>query len=488
MLKSLFRLVKHSAIYGVGHILSRFIGFLLLPIHTNYILPDEYGVYVLGYAFIPFAAIFYSFGINSAQLRFYINAEEKAEKDRIFGTSFLATLFISTAFSLSLLIFSDQVSGLVFGSTNHADLVRLSAGILTFDALSLLLFNILRAEEKSVQFIVYSTVNILLNITLNIILIVGLNKGIDGIFTANLVASVVTCLILAFTNISAFKTTFSRQTLAELFNFGLPIIPSTLAMIILTVIDRFIIKKILGNEAVGIYGAGYKLGMFMSLLVTGFRYAWFPFSLSTASEDDAKEIFAKVLTYFIFICTAVFLAISLFIPEIIRFKIFGLTLFGEEYWTSASIVPLILASYIFYGIYLNFQIGVYLNNKTTYLMLSGGAGAILNVALNYILIPRMGIMGAAYATLVSYVFMAFLFYAMAKHLYPVKYEWWRIIKVMVTGFLLFVMGTLSYAELSLLHRTGIFIAYFPVLYFIGFFDKREISVLANYIRRHTWQN
>ena len=472
----------------MGHILSRFIGFLLLPIHTNYILPDEYGVYVLGYAFIPFAAIFYSFGINSAQLRYYINAADTAEKDRIFGTAFLATLFISMAFSLLLFIFSDQVSGLVFGFANYAHLIRISAGILTFDALSLLLFNVLRAEERSMQFIVYSTVNIVLNITLNIIFIVGLNKGIDGIFAANLASSAVTCLILVFANIKAFGMTFSRQTLSELFRFGLPVIPSTLAMIILTVIDRFIIKRILGSEALGIYGAGYKLGMFMSLLVTGFRYAWFPFSLSTASEDDAKQIFAKVLTYFAFICTAVFLAISLFIPEIIRFKIFGLTLFGEEYWTSASIVPMILASYIFYGIYLNFQIGVYLNNKTVYLMLSGGAGAILNIALNYLLIPRIGIMGAAYATLASYIFMAFLFYAMAKHLYPVQYEWWRIIKVMVTGFLLFVMGTLSYTELSLIQRAGIFIAYFPVLYFIGFFEKREISVLMNFIKRHSWQN
>jgi len=482
LFKSLLRLTKHSAIYGVGHILSRTIGFLLLPLHTNFITPEEYAVYIYGYAFIPFIAIFYSAGINSAQLRYYILTEEKQEKDKILTTSFIGTVVIAFAFSFFLFAFSKSVSLFVLGNERFGYLIRISCGILIFDALLLLLFNILRGQEKSIQYVSFSILNVVVNITLNVILIVKLNMGIDGVFIANLAASAVTFFVLLLVTKNHFSRRFSYPLFRELFNFGLPLIPSTLGMIILIAIDRFIIRHLMGNEAAAIYGAGYKLGMFMSLIVTAFRYAWHPFYLSTVrEEDDAKQIFSKVLTYFVFLCGAIFLLIALFIDEIVRFKMFGFTMFGEQYWPGVKIVPAILASYIFYGIYLNFQIGTYIENQTKYLAFTTVLSALINIAANFLFIPQLGLMGAAYATLIAYIFMAVSIYFYANKFYPVQYEWLRISKIFVTVGLLYITGTLSYPNKPLLFKAIFIPAYFIVLYFTGFFEKREINKIKEFI-------
>lgn len=488
LLKSLIRLTKHSAIYGMGHVLGRSIGFLLLPIHTNNILPDQYAIYVYGYAYLPLIAILYSAGINSAQLKYFLTTNDQTQKESVFSTSFWGTLAIGLFLTVILIALSNPVAQIVFGNQDYGYLVQISCGILIFDALALLLFNILRAEEKSIQFIVFSILNVIVNIILNIIFIIQLKMGIDGIFLANLIASALTFFALIYVTKTLFSKTFSYDLFKELFKFGLPLIPSMLGMVILTVIDRFILRELKGDETAAIYGAGYKLGMFMSIVVTAFRYAWYPFYLSTANDEDAKQVYSKVLTYFMFFCGAIFLVISLFIHEIAQFKIFGFTIFGEEYLPGTTIVPIILASYVFYGVYLNFQIGVYLENKTKYLALTTGLSALLNIIANFLLIPHLGMMGAAYATLIAYIFMAFSLYFLTNKLYPIQYEWLRISKIVVVSVLLFIVATLSYPNKPSLFKLIFVSAYFIVLYFIGFYEKRELSTIKRVLKGNLWQN
>lgn len=480
MFKSLLKLFKQSAIYGIGHILSRSIGFLLLPLHTNYLIPDEYAVYIYGFAFIPFISIFYSAGINTAQIRYFVSSADKTEKTDVFNSSFWTTLFISLIVSGIMMLFAGHISQLVFGDEKYTYLLYLSCGILLFDALNLLLFNVLRAEEKVGRFVLFSIVNVTINIALNYILIVNYQQGIKGIFVANIIASFFTFVGFAFLLKKYFALKISKKISADLIKFGLPVIPSLLGMVLLTVSDRFILREMMGDEAAGLYGAGYKLGMFMSLIVTAFRYAWHPYHLSTVREnEDAPDIFAKVLTYFIFLCGVVFLVISLYIDEIVRIRIFDVTLFGEKYWPATEIVPMIMLSYIFYGIYLIFQVGIYQQNKTKYLAFTTGLSAFLNIVANILLIPQLGLMGAALATLLCYIFMAVSIYFYTKNLYPIKYEWLRISKLFVVIFMLYLAGKYSYASKPASFHVLIIFAYFIVLYFIGFFEKNELSKLKS---------
>ncbi|MBD3287442.1 oligosaccharide flippase family protein, partial [candidate division KSB1 bacterium] len=484
LFSSLLKLFRQSAIYGIGHILSRSIGFLLLPLHTNYLVPDEYAVYVYGFAFIPFISIFYSAGINAAQIRYFVDATDDEEKKAVFNSSFWTTLGISLVLSALMILFANPLSQLVFGEGQHTNLLYLSCIILIFDALNLLLFNVLRAEEKPVQFVLFSIFNISINIVLNYVLIVVYNQGIRGIFVASICAAVITLVGLAVLLKKYFAPKFSKKMSTRLIKFGLPIIPSLLGMVLLTVSDRFIIRELMGDEAAGLYGAGYKLGLVMSLIVTAFRYAWHPYHLSTVKEDEnAAEIFSKVLTYFIFLCCAVFLVISLYIDEIVRISIFGVSMFGEQYWSATNIVPVIMASYIFYGIYLIFQVGIYQRNKTQYLAITAGLSAALNIAANFFLIPHLGLMGAALATLIGYAFMAVSLYFYTRNLYPVEYEWLRISKLFVVTFLLYIAGVYSYAGKPAPFNMLLILAYFVVLYFIGFFEKNELSKLKSIFSR-----
>ncbi len=482
MFKSLLKLFKQSAIYGIGHIMSRSIGLLLLPLHTNYLIPDEYAVYVYGFAFIPFISIFYSAGINTAQIRYFVSSTNEEEKTDIFNSSFWTTLLISLVLSGFMILFSAQLSQLVFGSKKYGFLLYLSCGILLFDALNLLLFNVLRAEEKVERFVFFSLLNVTINIVLNYLLIVRYHQGIKGIFVANIVASIITFAGLSVFLKKYFALKISKKVSAHLITFGLPLIPSLLGMVLLTVSDRFILRELMGDEAAGLYGAGYKLGMFMSLIVTAFRYAWHPYHLSTVKENEnAPDIFAKVLTYFTFLCGFVFLVISLYIDEIVRIRIFDVTLFGEKYWPATKIVPTIMASYIFYGIYIIFQVGVYQQNKTKYLAFTTGLSAILNIAVNILLIPLLGLMGAALATLLGYIFMAVSLYFYTKNLYPIKYEWLRISQLFVVTFLLYIAGVHSFASKPASFNVLLILAYFIVLYFIGFFKRNELTKLKSIV-------
>lgn len=487
MLKNILKLTKHSAIYGIGHVLGRTIGFLLLPLHTNFIPPDDYALFVYGYALIPIVAIFYSAGINSAQLKFLLTAIDKNEQSQILATSFNGTAMIGLVISTLIFLLAGPIANIAFGDRSHINLVHTSIIILSVDSLSLILYNVLRAFEKSISFVVVSIINILIDILLNYIMIVKMKQGIAGIFTANMWASLVTLILLVVITRQFLFLKFSFTLFKKLLKFGLPIIPSTLSMIIMTVIDRFIIKDILGDKMAGIYGAGYKLGMFMSLIITAFRYAWYPFYLSTATvEKNAPKIFAKVLTYFLFVCTAIFLLVSIFLKDLIQLEIAGYTLFGKAYWESIIIVPTILASYIFYGLYLNFQIGIYLENKTRTLAMITVVSALLNVVLNYITIPYLGILGAAITTLISYAVMAMLTYVISNRLYPIGYEWKRILRLVITTTAIFIASRISVVDDSLALKSMLFLIYFVILMMTGFFENKELKSLHDLFRKHIW--
>jgi O-antigen/teichoic acid export membrane protein len=181
------------------------------------------------------------------------------------------------------------------------------------------------------------------------------------------------------------------------------------------------------EENVGIFQANYRLGIFMMLVVSMFDYAWRPFFLNIAKEKDAKQIFAGILTYFTGFCTIVLIVLTFFIEDIIKIPLPGRgTLIGAKYWAGIYIVPIVLFAYIFNGIYINLMPGIYFEKKTKFLPFITGLGAIVNVAGNFILIPVMGLYGAAIATLLSYISMAVYIYFVTKKFYPVKYDFKKI--------------------------------------------------------------
>lgn len=474
---SLLQLTKHSAIYGVGHVLTKSLIIFLLPIHTNYVERIEYGIATTLFAFLAIASIIYSYGLNTALIQFYILEQEPKQKKNIFSTAFFATAITSLIFSLILILGSVFFAEHLFDSVEYGYLIRYSAAILSLDALLLLNFNILRAQEKSNYFAFLSVLNVGLNLFFNILLVVHYQMGVKGIFLANIYSSFAMFFVLLPYCARHLGIMLDRSVFYKMLKFGLPFVPATLSIVFINSIDRFFIKFYLGLDAAALYGAGYKLGLIVKLFINAFQFAWLPFFLHTAQKENAKEIFSKILTYFSLICSIIFLSIHLFIEQVVRLKIFGLYIFGPEYWSSTVIVPVVTLAYIAYGIYLNFIVGIYVKEKTKLLMLIAGVGAIFNIVANFILIPRYHLMGAAYATILSFVVMAVLCFRFSQRLYPIQYEFRRLLKIAIFTFVIALLPSLFKSDIHSAVKLIFFCGYFVLLYLSGFFQVAELEGL-----------
>lgn len=482
MLASLKRLTKHSAVYGIGHIVSRSLGFLLLPIHTNYLEPHSYGLAALLFSALAILNVFFTYGLDTAFLRFFALAEKKEQKCRLFSSAFWTIFTTGILFSAILLIYPRPVSLWIFRSPDHLVLIRLAAAILFFDALVLLPFLILRAEEKSRQFVLLKTAGIAVNLGMNIILVGLLKLGVAGIFWSNFIASAVTFLMMMPIILSWLRWTFDRSDWSELMKFGLPYVPSVLSVIVMDQISRFFIARLIGAEATGIFSASYKLGMFMGLLCAAFRFAWHPFFLSTAKQPDAQRIFARVLTYFLWVTSIFFLLISFFVDEIVRIRIFGFQIFGEQFAGGLSIVPIVMLAYILYGVYVNFFIGIFLKKKSHYVPVITGMGGLTALLGNYFLIPLCGLIGAAWATTLAYGVMAAALYGISRKLYPVPYEWTRVLKLTLIVTLLFGIGYLLWPSGPFWFHILLILSLFPGLWVMRFFTPEEHRQIRRLIK------
>ena len=432
MIDKILRLGKDAAIYGLSSIVGRFLNFLLVPFYTNYLLPSEYGVIANLYAYIAFVLIVYGYGMEQAYMRF-VSSLETGDRNEHFSTPFLSLAVTSLFFSGLIHLFSASVAGWVGIDPAQEHLIAYAAWILFFDTLMVVPYASLRMEQKAKTFAALRVLHILLSVALNIVLIVVVGMKVEGVLLANLIASSATFLILLKMTGRQLLPRFSAKLYRELLRFGLPYIPSGLAAIAMQVIDRPILKALTDDATVGIYQANYRLGVLMMLVVSMFDYAWRPFFLTHARDEGAKELFARVFTYFSVLMLFVFLVVSFFIEDLVRVQIGGGYFFSPAYWEGVAIVPWILLAYVFTGAYTNFVVGVNIEKKTQYLPLVTGAGALVNIGVNILLIPQYGIMGAAYATLAAYMVMAAGMYVVSQRFYRVNYEWGKIVRLAIAA-------------------------------------------------------
>ena len=476
-------MLRHSAVYGIGHMASRGLGFLLLPLHTNVIATGEYGKAALIFSFLALMNVIYGYGMDVAYLRFVAPENDLKKQKVLFSTGLISLLITSVLFTGLLVVFDQTFSIIIFRSETEALLILLSAGILLFDSLTLMPFMALRAKEKSIPFAVLKVINVVLNIAANILFIVVLKKGVAGIFWANLVSSGLTFLFLLPIIFRYFILKFDTAIFSKLIRFGLPYISSGLAVVAMNIIDRPIIERLTDLETTGIYSAGYKLGSFMALFIAAFRFAWHPFFLSTSKQANAKAVFARVLTYFMLSCSIVFLGVSLFVDEIVRFNLFGYSLFGEKYWASTSIIPLILISNIFFGMYVNFYVGVFLEKKTLIIAWVTGISAGVNILLNFLLIPFFGMLGAAWAKVIAYIVLAYLLYIKSNPLYPIPYEWGRVTKISALALGIFLVQIYFLQWENIFLKIGLILGFFLFLLASGFLDRTEKTRIRKFFKK-----
>ncbi len=481
MKEKLKELTKDTAVYGISTILSRFLTFILVPFYSQYLIPAEYGIVSTVYAYIAFLNILYLYGMDSAYLKFASLKDELNPKE-VFSNGFLFVLSTSIILSVIILSFRSSINYAIEIPEQFSIITIYTTLILFFDALSVIPFAYLRITRKAKKFALLKTLNIVLTVTLNIILIAGYRKGIEAIFFSNLAASIFTILTLSKEVFQNLNLKFDSEILKRMLRFGIPYLPAGLASMVIQVIDRPILQKLTNESVVGVYQMNYRLGIFMMLFVSMFQYAWQPFFLSNAKEKNAKEIFSKVMTYFILAGSLILVLLSIFIDDIVKIEIFGRNFINSNYWDGLPIVPVVLFGYLFNGIYVNLTAGIFIEEKTKYIPYITGFGALANVVANFILIPVYGMMGAAFATLISYFVMALGLYFAARKFYKIDYEYYKITKIFIS---LGVTAIVFYyfSPMSLLLKTGLLIFFIALLIIFGIINPNEIKSLKNLFRR-----
>ncbi len=465
MIDKIKSLSKQTLIYGTSTIVGRFLNFILVPFYTNVFPPSEYGIVNIIFAYIAFLNIFYSLGFEAGYFRF-ASANEIGTPKQNFSHPFLTILANAVILSGIILLFSGSIVSVT--GIKDSSIVTYSAFILLFDALALVPFAYLRLNNKAKVFASIKIANILVNVGLNLVLILVFKLGLVAVFISNLAASIVTLLLLMPVMLKNLNFSFNKELFKELRKFSLPYLPAGLAAIIVQVIDKPIMQYLTDVKTVGIYSANYKLGIFMMLIVSMFEYAWRPFFLNNAKDPGAKPLFAKVLTIFVGAASLMFIVLTFFIDNIVETPLpFKGHIIGEKYWQGLVIVPTVLFSYIFLGIYTNLMAGIYIEKKTRYLPLISGLGAVLNVIVCFVLIPVMGIMGGAIATLVSYVSMAVYIYYVSQRFYPVQYELGKISAILGVNVLALGVFYGTYMHLDLIYKVLLTVILCGVIIYIS---------------------
>jgi O-antigen/teichoic acid export membrane protein len=426
------QLAGQSAVYGLGGIVSRLIAVFLLPIYTRYLTPADLGAVGVVVALTAVLVTILRGGISSAFFRFYFDSEEARQRVTVLRTSFWFTMTTATLGLVLGLVFAPQLSDLL--GLDDATLVRAAfVGLwaqMNYEQLTALF----RVEQRPWAFLGASLANIALTVGATLLFVVSLDWGATGVVAGNFTGTLLVYLALVGYRREQLGLELDRPLLRRMQRFGLPLVPSALALIAVNFSDRFFLVHLSSLSEVGLYEIGARIASAMVLLLTAFRTAWPAFAYSIEDEADAKRTYAFVLTYLVVLATWLAVALGLLAPWLVRL------LATEEFYAGERVVaPLAFASAIFAG-YIVVSIGLGRARRTEFNWVVTGAAAILNVALNLLLIPRYGMEGAAAATVAAY---ALMFVGMAwwgRRVYPVPYQWRRVGTALAAGAALVVVG------------------------------------------------
>ncbi len=479
MFAKLKELSKDTAIYGVSTMVGRFLNFLLVPFYTHVFSDYNYGIVSNLYIFIAIFNVIFIYGMDAAYLKYAAVPSEKEDKEN-FSTPYLSVLGVGIIFVVLILVLKKAVFVAFDIPFKHLELIYLVVPILFIDALNVIPFIRLRIERQAKKFATFKILNIVVNVILNLYLILKLKWGIEAVFISNIAASAFTFVLLFPTVLKYIRLRLHSDLLIKFLKFGIPYLPAGLASMFIQGIDRPILGHLTNLSVVGIYSANYKLGIFMMLFVSMFQYAWQPFFLQNAEEKNARELFSKVLTYFTIAAGFILIIVSLFISDIVKINLFGHTLIQKDYWVGLNIVPVILFGYLFNGLYVIFTAGIFIKEKSIYVPFITGLGAAVNIGVNFALIPIMGMMGAALATLAAYFAMALSLYIVTQNIYKIEYENTKIFKIFVS---IIICGTAYYFLLYSGHLLFIYkiilLATFVIFMYIFVIDKKEIESIKN---------
>ncbi len=518
------KLAGQTVIYGASSMIGRFLNFLLTPLYTFAAIytTEQFGIITEMYAYVAFLVVFLTYGMETAFFRY---STLKSEEGKPVYSNALYSLTTTTGFFILIaIIFSQSVADWL-KYPDHSEYVIWFAFIVGLDALGSVPLAKLRQEGRAKRFAMIQFANVGVNIFLNLFfasliystylvkngdvdlsdfgwwaeIVYNVESGqVRGIFSwfyspeinvgyvfiANLIASIVKFIMLVPE--MDFKGKFDWELLKHMLKYAYPMLFVGLAGIVNETLDRSMLKTMLFNQyledgtaansqealsmaqtQLGIYGANYKITMFITMFIQAFRYAAEPFFFKQDRDKTSKTIFAKIMTYFIIVVAVMFLGINLYLPIIKYFTP------NPAYWEGLKVIPILMAANICLGIYVNQSIWYKLANKTNYGAMISVVGAVITISLNFIFIPFFGYVASAWVTLVCYASMMIISYFLGRKHYPIPYNLRKAALYLGLTGLLFVIR-IRFEPDEMYSWWVYFYHFFLIMIFVGvvyFFEK-----------------
>lgn len=454
---SIKKLAGQTAIYGIPSIVGRILGYLLVPLYTRVFTQAEYGSYTIFYSYIAFFLIILTYGMETAFFRF---AESTKRPKSIFSIAQISIYLTTLAFLGLTVPFSGVIARLI-DYPDSTYLVRWTLIIIGFDVVTAVPFARLRFENKAIRFATLKMINIISNISLNLFFILFLpdlisqyngtvfygfiswmyrpDWSIEYVFIANLISSFLTMALLSKELFNIIPK-FEKETWKILVVYGLPLMLAGFAGIVNETIDRLLLRYILSSDIaeqqVGIYSACYKIAIIMSIFIQAFRYSAEPFFFRQAGDKNSPQLYSVIMNYFVIACSVIFLLTLLYQEIIIHF-------IGQAFREGAAVIPVLLLSHLFLGIYFNLSIWYKLTNQTRFGAYIALIGSAITVVLNLLLIPHFGYMGSAWVSLICYFTMMMISYFWGQKYFPIPYDKIKMFGYPALALVIYLISTLK---------------------------------------------
>lgn len=483
------KLASQTAIYGLSSIVGRMINFLLVPIYTAVLLPEDYGIISELYAYVAFLLVFLSFGLETTYFKFLTGSKDT---QNTFNHAFIILSCVNGFVLILGVLFLNTIAGLMLYE-NYPEFILLLLIIVVLDSLSSLPLAKLRAEQKPMIFARVQLASILTNILLNLLLLLLVFNPLTDppyhaivyILVSNLAASALKMGLL-YKTVLQVRWNLDKAMIRAMLAYSFPILVAGLAFVVNETFDRILLKQLLNNadlvpeqyantplryaEAqVGIYSANYKLTMFIALFLQAFRYAAEPFFFSNASKDPERKTYGRIMNVFVAVLCFAFLLV------ILNIDLFKNFISNEDYHVGLGIVPILLLANIFLGIYANQSIWYKLSGQTKFGAYISIAGAFITLTLLYLLIPHFGYVAAAWTTLIVYGLQMIASYILSQKYYPIRYNLRKIGLYFFSALSIFGISTWLQLDSGVMKFFIHNVLLLAFLALIWFFEKNTIK-------------
>jgi O-antigen/teichoic acid export membrane protein len=435
-------LFRNTLIYGLTNIFLKSAGFLLLPFYSHFIAPSEFGVFSVLIAGYTIVVSFYQGGFQSSFSKFYLEADKEEDKEAIMTQFFSLTMIVSLFASLVCASAADRLSVLLFATPAYQNMIRILALTLFFDNFQTCGLHVFKTKEDAKLVSYYSFVPAVINVVLSLFLMISFRQGILAIINAQFLSVFIVSAMLLKKLRVYFSFQFERKYIIPFINFAMPLMLAGGFTALVDLADRFILKLYFDDAAVGIYSFSYRIANVMMLFVISFRTAWTPHALKLYKREDYAEHFGRSFLKMLFLSTTLFLCVSIFAPLLFAVPLSGnIYFFNPAYRDGLPIIPIILLAYLFNGIIAFYSVYPYVSGKSYHFLISDGIAVAVNILGNVLLIPRFGLVGAAFATFLSYLFSMIYLWAISHNKIRVILDVRKILLFTVIAMAVFMVST-----------------------------------------------